>query len=173
MVSREWGIHGLRLPNPFPSRTKPDVTGARARLKCGAARLVGALGEDSCQVLFVADGDENPEYGNDNRHRKTGRGHERMEPDDVHDHWAEDAERERDVAVDEEQRAADDLAEKDDDPVVRGAEGCGEVGGRARGRLARDEVEETVETEYPEDDPEQVAGDSGCDFQVPSENARL
>jgi len=84
---------------------------------------------------------------------------------DVDDHSCEDRERERDVAIDEEEDGRNDLEESDGEVVVRNGKGSGEVcHGTGRHGRRGDEVEEHVGAEDEEDDAHQIAGDRRCDF---------
>jgi hypothetical protein len=98
------------------------------------------------------------------REGKTFRRHEGVKENDVHNDRAEDNEAERDP-TEEDESAAQDL-EKEDDAKISGA---GKSGAELFGGLARrwrhvDEMEESIQPEDDEGQPEQNARDDGDNF---------
>ncbi len=139
-----------------------------AELHVGAPRFkdyFGALSEDACEMLLVAQSDENPEDHNNEGHDQALRRHKCMEGDDVHDHRTDNAEGERDVAVDQEYARRESPGREKTTYWVTGAAMAATKlaagpGGGAPGMKCRKPLRPKTKKMYAE----QVARDGGCDF---------
>ena len=90
--------------------------------------------------------------------------HEDVEAEDVHNHRAEQRETERNVAANQENQSAKNLATGDDVEIVRGIHRSDEIARRAGHGRHFYEVQKGIRAEGGEHKSEQDAGDDGGDF---------
>src|SRR6266403_1410054 len=88
-----------------------------------------------------------PEHRHDQSQRQTAREHQYVNEQNVDNDRSEQRQRERDVAINQEQNGRDDLEQKYDDEIVGDKERSDELANRSGKRRAGDEVEEAVQSE--------------------------
>jgi hypothetical protein len=83
---------------------------------------------------------------------------------DIHDHRTEQRQPECHIASEQQQHPSGDLESCDHLKVPALKHGADERPGRSRRRSPWDEVQETVQSEDDEHEPEQDPGNDDCDF---------
>src|SRR2546425_5379887 len=161
-------------PGPLPccGAQLPSLLRKLRRSSCGSFEFVipsldlltGPPLEQPREGGAVAQKDHSPKKRHEQGKRKSAGRHEDVEAQDVDEDRPQQGERKRHVLVDEKQNRRNDLDQKDHDQVVGSEKRPKELAGEARGRGHGKEVQEPVQTENQEDEPQQQPGDKGCDF---------
>jgi len=104
--------------------------------------------------------DKEPEKADDSGHGKARGSHGDVDKVDVDDHPRQNRQRQRDIAIDEQQDSRSDLEESNGDVIVGYGKSSCEVGERARGNRRRgQEVKEHIRSKEDKNHAQQVAGD--------------
>src|SRR5579864_1821788 len=120
-------------------------------------------------MLAIVDGQDDPQNGYYGSYRQARSVHQQMKGEDVHQHGSQENDGQRDVAIDQQQHAADDLDRGDQIEIVGNEERGAELaGGAGRQRRLGQEIQETVESEESEDQAHENAGDQCGDFHLDS-----
>src|ERR1700757_3478239 len=108
--------------------------------------------EDSGKRCPVAEEHNEPKDCHDDSGAEGHLVHQNPYKQDVDDHWADDHQRQGDIAIDEQQNAGNHLAQSYKQDVLRGEKRSHELpGGSRRKWLLRKDVEELVEAKDQED----------------------
>jgi len=104
--------------------------------------------------------DNDPEHRHDDGQSQTARSHQDVEEQNVSDDRSEQRQRERDVAIHQEQDRRNDLEQEYDDQIVGDKEGPNELASRSGRRRGRgNEVEEAIQSEDKKDEAKKESGD--------------
>src|SRR5438105_13078351 len=107
-----------------------------------------------------------PQHRDDESQRQTARKHQYVNEQNVDDDRSEQRQRERDVAINQEQDRRNDLEQKYRDQIMRDKECLDELASRHRRRRAGDEVKEAVQSEGKKDETKKETGNANSDFHV-------
>src|SRR6266480_4534640 len=107
-----------------------------------------------------------PQHRDDESQGQTARKHQYVNEQNVDDDRSEQRQRERDVAVDQEQDRRNDLEQKYRDQIMGNEERPDELAGRSGGRRAGNEVEEAVQSKYEKDESKKETSDDSNNFHV-------
>src|SRR5881227_116683 len=101
-----------------------------------------------------ADAEEHndPEHRHDQSQRQTARKHQYVNEQNVHDDRSEQRQRERDVAINQEQDRRNDLEQKYRDQIMGNKERPDELASRSGRRRTGNEVEKPVQSEDEKDE---------------------
>ena len=110
--------------------------------------------------------DNDPEHRHDESQRQTARKHQYVNKQNVNDDRSEQRQRERDVAINQEQDRRNDLEQKYRDQIVGNKERPYELASRSGRRRAGNEVEEAIKSEDQKDESEKETSDDSNDFHV-------
>ena len=108
-----------------------------------------------------------PQHRHDESQRQTARKHQDVNEQNVSDNRSEQRQRERNLAIDQEQDRRNELDQKYDDQIVGDKERPDEPVRRSgRGRRRGNEVKEAVQSEDEKDEAKKETGDDSRDFHV-------
>ena len=115
-----------------------------------------------------ADAEEHndPEHRHDQSQRQTAREHQYVNKQNVDVDRSEQRQRERDVAINQEQDRRNDLEQKYRDQIMRDKERPDELASRPRRRRAGNEVKKAVQSEGKKDEAKKETGDDNGDVHV-------
>jgi hypothetical protein len=115
-----------------------------------------------------ADAEEynDPKHRHDQSQRQTAREHQYVNKQNVDDDRSEHRQRERDVAINQEQDRRDDLKKKYRDQIMGNKERPDELTGRSGQRRTGNEVEETIQSKDQKDEAKKETSDDSNDFHV-------
>ena len=115
-----------------------------------------------------ADAEEHndPEHRHDQSQRQTAREHQYVNKQNVDVDRSEQRQRERDVAINQEQDRRNDLEQKYRDQIMRDKERPDELASRPRRRRAGNEVKKAVQSEGKKDEAKKETGDANGDVHV-------
>ena len=100
-----------------------------------------------------------PKNRDKERQADTGRIHQAVKQENVHDDRSENRQCERYVAIDQKQRARNYLKPRDDQEIFRNEHRSEELSGDAAGRRHRDEVKKSIQTEDQKDQTQEEPTD--------------
>jgi len=104
-----------------------------------------------------------PEHRHDQSQRQTAREHQYVNEQNVDNDRSEQRQRERDVAINQEQDRRNDLEQKYRDQIMGDKERPDELASRSGWRRGGNEVKEAVQSKREKDQAEKETGDdSGC-----------
>src|SRR4029077_3503038 len=109
---------------------------------------------------------DNPEHGHGESQRQTARKHQCMNEQNVDDDRSEQRQRERDVAIDQEQDCRNDLEQKYRDQIMGDEERPHKLSGSSGRRSCRNKVEEAVQSEDENDESKKETSDDSSNFHV-------
>jgi len=92
-----------------------------------------------------------PQDRDEDRQSDTGRIHQAVKQQNVHDDWSENRECERHVAIDQKQRARDHLQPRDEQEIFRNEHRSEELSRDSAGRRHRDEMQKSIQAEDQKD----------------------
>ena len=107
-----------------------------------------------------------PEHRHDQSQRQTAREHQYVNEQNVDDDRSEQRQRERDVAINQEQDRRNDLEQKYRDQIMRDKERPDELASRPRRRRAGNEVKKAVQSEGKKDEAKKETGNDNGDVHV-------
>src|SRR6476660_5497183 len=107
-----------------------------------------------------------PEHRHDQSQSQTAREHQHVNEQNVDDDRSEQGQRERDVAIDQEQDRRNDLEQKYRDQIMGDKERADKLAGRSRRRRGGNEVKKAVQSEDEKDQTEKKTSDDNGDFHV-------
>src|SRR6476659_1665731 len=107
-----------------------------------------------------------PEHRHDQSQRQTAREHQYVNEQNVDDDRSEQGQRERDVAINQEQDRRNDLEQKYRDQIMRDKERPDELASRPRRRRAGNEVKKAVQSEGKKDEAKNETGENNGDVHV-------
>src|SRR5439155_5788661 len=107
-----------------------------------------------------------PQHGHNESQRQTAREHQYVNEKNVDDDRSEQRQRERDVAINQEQDRRNDLEQKYRDQIVGDKERPDELAGRSGGRRAGNEVEEAVQSKDEKDEAKKETSNDNNNFHV-------
>jgi type IV secretory pathway VirB10-like protein len=107
-----------------------------------------------------------PEHRHDQSQRQTAREHQYVNEQNVDDDRSEQCQRERDVAINQEQDRRNDLEQKYRDQIMGDKERPDELAGRPRRRRAGNEVQKAIQSEGKKDETKKETGNGNSDFHV-------
>ena len=115
-----------------------------------------------------ADAEEHndPEHRHDQSQRQTAREHQYVNKQNVDVDRSEQRQRERDVAINQEQDRRNDLEQKYRDQIMGDKERPDELASRPRRRRAGNEVKKAVQSEGKKDEAKKETGDANGDVHV-------
>jgi hypothetical protein len=128
----------------------------------------------SCDALLEKTGeggadaheDHGPQHCHDQSQRQTAREHQEMNEQYVNDDRSEQCQRERDVAIKQEQNRRNDLEQKYRNQIMRDEERPDKLTGNSGRRRCGNEVKEAVQSEDEKDQAEKETGDDNGYFHV-------
>jgi hypothetical protein len=131
---------------------------------CPTRARSGLLHKQSGKILAIVDEKDDPEYGADDAGLPSHVQKKEVEQQDVDNDWTKNRKRKRDVAVDQQECAADHLDAAHDLNIV-GLEHCTrELACEPRRQFGGEKVQEGIQAEEDKDGAQQDAGDDGHDF---------
>src|SRR5207248_9654914 len=125
-----------------------------------------ALLEEPGKGRAHAEKHNDPEHGRDKSQRQTAREHQYVNEQNVDDDRSEQRQRERDVAINQEQDRRNDLEQKYRDQIMRDKERPDELASRPRQRRAGNEVKKAVQSEDNKDEAKKETGNANSDVHV-------
>src|SRR5207247_4375141 len=107
-----------------------------------------------------------PQHGHNESQRQTAREHQYVNEQNVDDDRSEQRQRERDVAIDQEQDRRNDLKQKYRDQIMGDKQRPDELASRSGRRGAGNEMEEAVQSEDEKDESKKETSDDSHNFHV-------
>src|SRR5438132_13361919 len=107
-----------------------------------------------------------PQHRHDESQRHPAREHQYVNEQNVNDDRSEQRQRERDVAINQEQDRRNDLEQKYRDQIMRDKERPDELASRPRQRRAGNEVKKAVQAEDKKDEAKKETGNANSDVHV-------
>src|SRR5213080_1999251 len=119
---------------------------------CWSCSSCNALLEETGEGGSDAQKHDDPQHRHDESQRQTARKHQYVNEQNVDDDRSEQRQRERDVAINQEQDRRNDLEQKYRDQIMRDKERPDELASRPRQRRAGNEVKKAVQSEDKKDE---------------------
>jgi hypothetical protein len=107
-----------------------------------------------------------PQHRHDESQRQTARQHQYVNEQNVNDDRCEERQRERDVAINQEQDRRNALEQKYRDQVMGDKERPDELASRSGRRRTGNEVEETIQSKDEKDQAKKETSDESSDFHI-------
>ena len=103
--------------------------------------------KDSGEGRSDTDQDDAPKEGHEERKSEAGRIHQTVKQQDVHDDGTENGERDRQITIDQEQDAAEELDRENEQQIFRDEHRSEELTGHSAGRSHRNEMKKSIQAE--------------------------